>query len=227
MTSLRILTAGVAYEINNPLNFIKGGTIGLENYLETKLPEHLETCAPLLNGINEGVKRASSIVTSLNHYSREGGDTEEVCDIHAIIDNCLIMLKNQTKNKIEIRKQFCEKVHILNGNEGRLHQVILNILSNSMQAIKEKGIISINTKIKNSNIFVSIKDNGHGIKEDHLKKVFDPFFTTKEVGEGTGLGLSISLKIIEAHNGNLEYKSLPNEGTEAIITLPVIENTEI
>ena len=223
MASLGVLASGVAHEINNPLNFIKGGSIGLENFIAEELPEKLETIKPLLNGINEGVKRATSIVTSLNHYSREGSGTEEVCDIHTIIDNCLVMLKNQTKNRIKIKKQFCEEVYNLNGNEGRLHQVILNILTNSIQSINEKGVISINTRIENKHILVSIKDNGTGISENNLNKIFDPFFTTKEAGEGTGLGLSISLRIIQAHNGNIEYKSALNKDTEAIITLPVEE----
>ncbi|RLD80385.1 MAG: sensor histidine kinase, partial [Bacteroidetes bacterium] len=221
MASLGILASGVAHEINNPLNFIQGGLFGLENYFDEELENHKEKVKPLLNAINVGVERASGIVTSLNHYSRTDNTKTETCDIHEIIDDSLFMLHNKIKNKIEIQKEYAETKFTLLGNKGQLHQVMLNLLLNSVQAITKKGYISIHTEVNNNKLKVTIRDTGSGISKENMSKIFDPFFTTKEAGEGTGLGMSISLKIIEDHKGKIECKSEINKGTEVIITLPI------
>jgi len=221
MASLGILAAGIAHEINNPLNFIQGGLYGLENLLEEKLPELTAEYTPLLKGIDEGIRRASNIVTSLNHYSGIVKNQTAACNIHSIIDNCLLILSNQLKTKTEVHKDYSNAKFKLIANEGQIHQVLLNVLTNSVHAIENNGIIDICTTIINSSIVISIKDNGSGISEEHLPKIFDPFFTTKAPGMGTGIGLSISLKILQDHNGKIEYHSKINKGTEVVITLPI------
>jgi signal transduction histidine kinase len=99
----------------------------------------------------------------------------------------------------------------------------MNLLSNAIDAIENTGTITITTTLSNRSFIISIRDTGHGIPEEIREKIFDPFFTTKPVGKGTGLGLSISLGIIQKHNGGIELKSEAGKGTEAIITLPVIQ----
>ena len=221
MASLGILASGVAHEINNPLNFIQGGLFGLNNYFEEELKDHQEKVKPLLNAINVGVERASDIVTSLNDYSRTDNSKTEKCNLHEIIDNSLFMLHNKIKNKAEIQKEFTNAEFTLLGNKGQLHQVIINVLLNAVQAISKKGFIRIYTEVNNNELQIIVKDTGCGISKENLPKIFDPFFTTKEAGEGTGLGMSISLKIIEDHSGKIEYRSEINKGTETIITLPL------
>lgn len=221
MASLGILAAGIGHEINNPLNFIYGGLLGIEEYISHNLKEHYNDLQPMLNGIQEGIRRASAIVTSLSHYSRRDDLPMIECDIHSIIDNCLVMLYNQLKHKIEIVKNYTEKKYVLIGNEGKLHQAVLNIIANSAQSIDVEGKIEISTLIEGKILKLIIKDNGCGISLENMPKILDPFFTTKAPGKGTGLGLSITYNIIQEHKGNIEFHSIPGKGTEAIITLPV------
>jgi signal transduction histidine kinase len=148
------------------------------------------------------------------------------CNMHFVIDNCLTMLQNQLKNKVEIKKNYTEIPFKVLGNEGKLHQAILNIISNAEQSIENNGTIEIHTEVKNNYVLINITDSGTGISPENLPKIFDPFFTTKNPGKGTGLGLSITYKIVEEHEGTLTYESQLGKGTKAIIKLPVIKLNE-
>ncbi|MHC1702856.1 MAG: PAS domain S-box protein [Tenuifilaceae bacterium] len=224
MASLGVLAAGVAHEINNPLNFINGGVLGIENYINDKLIEHAENVSPLIEAINLGVTRASEIVKSLNRFSRQTDSLTEKCDLHSTINNCLIILNDEIKNRIIVVKEFTNEQFAIIGNEGKLHQAILNILTNSIHAIEKKGTINISTSIVKQMIVLTVIDSGHGIDKEDLNKIFDPFFTTKEPGEGTGLGLSITYQILKELNGTIEYNSEKGKGTTAIISIPIYKN---
>jgi PAS domain S-box-containing protein len=226
MASLGVLSAGIAHEINNPLNFIHGGAIGIKAYFEDYLDDHLEEVAPFIDAINTGVNRASSIVSSLRHYSRGDELPMGLCHMNVIIDNCLVMLHNQFDKHVEIVKSYKLSDYQLIGNEGKLHQAILNILTNAYQSIEKEGVIRIATYQAQDSLVVEIADSGKGIKHTDLNKIFDPFFTTKEPGVGTGLGLSITVNIIHEHKGTLQYESEYGKGTKAIIRLPLKMNTE-
>ena len=221
MASLGILAAGVAHEINNPLNFIQGGVFRLESYFNDRLSDHLDEVAPMFDGIQTGISRAEAIVASLNHYSRQDEYPRSTYNMHLIIDNCLTILQNEIKHRIEIEKKYTDETFSLYGNEGKLHQAILNILANSCQAIEEKGKISISTKVSNNRLELCISDTGSGISEDDLPKIFDPFFTTKEPGKGTGLGLAITYNIIMEHHGTIEIDSKKGKGTQILLGLPL------
>ncbi|MDW7694641.1 PAS domain S-box protein [Flammeovirgaceae bacterium SG7u.111] len=221
MASLGVLTAGVAHEINNPLNFIHGGITGVEYYVKENLPEHYESLQPLISGVKTGVKRAANIVASLSQFSRKDSDKHAACDIYHIIDNCLVMLENSIKNRIEVVKDFTKTTFNLVGNEGKLHQAFLNYLSNAAQAIEDKGVITISTEVVFDKLEVTISDTGYGISKENLPKVTDPFFTTKPPGKGTGLGMYISNKIIDEHGGEIIIHSKEKEGTQLKVVLPL------
>lgn len=222
MASLGILTAGVAHEINNPLNYIMGAFVGLQNYFEDNPPTDKEKTTILLSSIEQGVNRASKIVDSLNQFGRNNADLNETCDISEIIDNCLVILHNRIKHKIAVKKDYEKGLGIIKGNTGKLQQVFLNILNNAEQAILDKGEIIIDINKRNSDWIIEISDSGVGISKENIKKVTDPFYTTKPPGKGTGLGLSITYNIVKEHNGNLKIRSEVGKGTTVQIIFPLV-----
>jgi len=223
MASLGVLTAGVAHEINNPLNYIMGGYEGLKVHIE-KVGYDNEQIPMLLNAIKIGVERATKIIIGLNQFSRDNENKDESCDIHSILDNCLLMLNNQFGDGIQIVKKFNTESIVVSGNVGQLHQAFINIISNANQAIQTKGKITISTNIVDNNATIEISDTGLGISKENLQKITEPFFTTKAPSKGTGLGLSICYAIIKEHNGLLEFESEIGKGTKARIVLPISTN---
>jgi signal transduction histidine kinase len=248
MASVGQLTAGIAHEINNPINFVSSNVgplkrdvadvlnvlrhyedvannkeSGFEKVekLKTELDFEfvLEEINSLLKGIEEGARRTTDIVRGLRNFSRLDEDEQKLADIQQGLESTLLVLKNELKNKVEVETKFTRIPQVL-CFPGKLNQVFLNILQNANQAIETTGIIKISTSMDKNWVYISIKDNGKGMSEEVAQRVFDPFFTTKEIGKGTGLGLSISFGIIKEHNGDIEIKSKPGEGSEFIIKIP-------
>ncbi|MCX6328602.1 MAG: ATP-binding protein [Bacteroidia bacterium] len=250
MASLGQLVAGIAHEINNPVNFISAGVDSLTTNLEeirqvldiyhkitadnvteklheienlkqkVEYKEALREINKLIESIKNGTNRTTDIVRGLRTFSRLDEDILKMADLHEGLDSTLILLHNKYKNRIEVIKNYGDIPHI-ECYPGQLNQVFMNLLSNAVDAIDDKGSITISTSLSDSLIKISIKDTGQGIPENIREKIFDPFFTTKGVGKGTGLGLSISQSIIEKHKGTMTYISEPGKGTEFIIVLPV------
>ncbi|WP_132434389.1 GAF domain-containing sensor histidine kinase [Natronoflexus pectinivorans] len=221
MASLGTLTAGVAHEINNPLNFLTGASLGLENYLEKEAHKDDEELKLLVESIQTGVERISNIVRGLNQFSRYNPDFNEECQISTILENCLIMMNNQIKDKITVEKDFSTGLKTM-GNVGKIHQLFMNLLLNSVHAIDNEGKITIKTFPRGEKFAViEIEDSGSGIDANIIHKITDPFFTTKAPGKGTGLGLSISYNIIKEHKGQLKFESEPGKGTKVQVLLPL------
>ncbi len=143
-------------------------------------------------------------------------------NLHEGLDLTLVMLHNKYKHHVEVVKDY-GALPMVECFPGKLNQVFMNILSNAIEAISEKGTITIETREdkQNKQVLISIKDDGAGMSERTKSDLFNPFFTTKEVGKGTGLGLSISHGIIEQHKGSIKVKSKLGEGSEFIISIPV------
>jgi signal transduction histidine kinase len=221
MASLGILISGVAHEINNPLNYIMGASIGLENYFEEYESLDKQTTDFLLESIKIGIDRTVGIIKGLNQFSRNSDTMDEDCDIHSIIENCILMLHNKMKHSGILTKNYTANTILVKGNISMLHQVFINVLNNALYAINDSGNIVLTTSKNKSNIEIEISDTGCGIEKENLPQITDPFFTTKPPGEGTGLGLSITYSIIKEHNGSMSFDSELGKGTKVTIVLPI------
>ncbi len=257
MASLGQLTAGIAHEINNPINFVKSniGPLQLDiNDLisiideydslhtahQTEIPGKLAVIEKniknldldyvkteienLVKGIREGAERTAEIVTGLRTFSRLDEGEIKIVNLYDGLDSTLVLLRNMLPANIKVEKD-CKADGNIECYPGKLNQVFMNILSNAIQAIKQKEqkseneFIRISTQDLGNQIVIRIQDSGPGMNEEVKRKIFDPFFTTKGVGEGTGLGLSIVYKIIQMHYGKIEVFSTVGKGAEFVITL--------
>lgn len=221
MAALGSLTAGIAHELNNPLNFIMGGVEAMDMYVA----EHLsatqqEEVAKLIHGMREGVRRSSKIIDSLGQYE-SAIEKVESCDINEILNNCVQMVKNQIKGRIDIEKQLEKKLPEIIGEKAEFYQLFLNIIHNSIDAIVDKGQVSISTYSDTNTIHICIGDTGVGIPKKLLNRLSDPFYTTKKVGQGTGLGLYICSKIIRKNSGTIRFVSEETKGTQVDISFPI------
>ncbi|MBD2181528.1 response regulator [Planktothrix sp. FACHB-1355] len=272
LSSLGQLVAGVAHEINNPVNFIYGnlthaheytqGLLKLLNLYQQKFPdpgseiiEELEAIdleflaedlPKLLCSMQVGAERIRQIVLSLRNFSRLDESDMKQVDVHDGIESTLLILHNRLKARsdrpaIQVIKEYCP-LPLVECYAGQLNQVFMNLVANAIDAIeesftinhlslindkrptiREQGQIRIQTEIINRDfIRVTIADNGPGMTDEVRLKIFDPFFTTKPIGKGTGIGLSISYQIVvEKHGGQLKCVSVPGQGTEFAIEIPI------
>ncbi|MGL1886349.1 MAG: ATP-binding protein [Reichenbachiella sp.] len=254
MASLGQLTAGIAHEINNPINFVYNGIDTLkislddlmiivskydelattEDYKQTleeitELKDEygyedlLGDIQDLVSDVKKGAIRTIEIVKGLRVFSRLDEEEMKPANMNEALDATLVLLKNKTKNIIDIKKFYDEDIEEINCFPGQLNQVFMNILSNAIQAIPEDrkdGEVQLYTENQEQHVMIKIKDNGGGMSEQVKRRIFEPFFTTKPVGIGTGLGMSITFGIIEKHGGNIYVNSEEGKGTEFSILIP-------
>lgn len=218
LSSIGLLAAGVAHEVNTPLTGVSSYTQMLMSMLQETDPKHA-----LLQKVRRQAERATNIVNNLLNFSRTGGATEftEV-DIKRVLDDTLQLLEPQLRgNQIEIIRDYGPDAPSVFGNAGKLQQVFTNLLLNARDAITAGGSIRISTLPSDDHsLVVEIADSGMGIAPENVAKIYDPFYTTKGVGRGTGLGLAVSYGIVQEHSGHISVDSSPGRGTTFRISLP-------
>jgi two-component system, NtrC family, sensor kinase len=266
MSSLGQLVAGVAHEINNPVNFINGNLNPAAEYIQDMMVfielyrechpqphpkiqawmdevdvEYLQDDLPkLIDSMKMGCERIYEIVLSLRNFSRLDAAECKAVDIHQGLESTLLILQHRLKARpnhpnIHLVRDYGQ-LPLVECYPSQLNQVFMNVLSNAIDALEEQdqkrnidelrsnpSTITIRTyQLSNQAITIHITDNGLGMKENLCSKVFEPFFTTKPIGKGTGLGLSISYQIVtEKHGGKLYCQSVPGQGTDFIIEIPI------
>ncbi|WP_367177057.1 sensor histidine kinase, partial [uncultured Eudoraea sp.] len=246
MASLGELTAGIAHEIQNPLNFVNNFSevsVELIEEMHEELEKgDLEEARALAYDVKQNLdkithhgKRADVIVKGMLQHSRSSSGQKELTDINVLADEYLrlayhgLRAKDKTFNA-SMQTDFDESMVKINVVSQDIGRVILNLITNAFYAVSERKkqqpndfepTVSISTKKKGEQVLISVKDNGNGIPKRVLDKIFQPFFTTKPTGQGTGLGLSLSYDIVNAHGGELNVRTKENEGTEFTVMLPV------
>lgn len=216
LTSLGQLAAGIAHEINNPLTNASLGIQTLKNKLKGAGSGY--DVVEKLDAVERNIERASVIARELLQFSRQRDSEFIPLNINSVLRGALTLLQYKLKD-IVVRQDLADLPEVM-GDAGKLEQVFINILSNSVEAMPGGGTISIATSRADGGVRLRIEDSGPGIPEKNLSRVFDPFFTTKEVGTGTGLGLSICYGIIKEHHGTIDLAGAVEKGTAVTITIP-------
>jgi len=221
LSSIGLLAAGVAHEINTPLTGVSSYTQMLLGMLATSDPKH-----KLLEKIHRQTERATGIVNNLLNFSRTGSVTEfDEVNVNRVLDDTLQLLEPQLRqSQIEIVRDYDSQLPPAYGNGGKLQQVFTNLILNARDAIPDGGRITLSTATEDDeSVIINVSDTGIGIAPENVARIYDPFFTTKGVGRGTGLGLAVSYGIVQEHSGHINVQSAPGRGTIFRITLPTAQ----
>jgi len=245
MASLGELTAGIAHEIQNPLNFVNNfSEVNAELLAEMKQEidkGNFDDAANIANDviqnhhkINQHGKRADSIVKGMLQHTRSSSGQKELTDINTLVDEYLRLAYHGLRAKDKsfnatFKSHLDHSVGKVNLVPQEIGRVILNLINNAFYAVNEKQkqelsgyepTVTVSTKRNNGDVEIIVADNGSGIPQKVLDKIFQPFFTTKPTGQGTGLGLSLSYDIVKAHGGEIKINTVEKDGTEFIVMLP-------
>jgi two-component system NtrC family sensor kinase len=227
IAAIGTLTAGIAHELNNPINnIVLTGETLKEEFSNLNKEEALEMIQDIL--VQSG--RASDIVRNLLDFSRsEQPEFEEVSVVNVIRDTLKLVQNQVALSGIDLKRHLPADLPLMYGDPKSLQQVFLNLFINAIQAMRNGGTLSVRAILTEDQhwLKVEVSDTGSGIAPEDLHHVFEPFFTTKEVGRGTGLGLSVSFSIIQKHGGHLEAKSQVGQGSTFTVLLPVLAEEEI
>jgi PAS domain S-box-containing protein len=250
MSSLGRLVAGIAHELNNPINFVYGNVDFLAEYFRSliklielydaaELPPEARARAEefkrqidfdflvqdwerLLKSVRAGAERTAQIVAGLKTFSRPQIGKVEETDLVAGLETTMNLLAPLLRDRIVVHKRY-DRIPMVRCRGGQVQQVFMNLITNAAQAAGPGGEIFVDVQKIADGVSVSIRDTGPGVPPELAGKIFDPFFTTKDVGEGTGLGLAISQRIVRAHGGRIELAppDLQRPGAEFVVWLPL------
>jgi PAS domain S-box-containing protein len=221
LSSIGLLAAGVAHEVNTPLAVISSYSQMLSKQVQGD-PQK----SALLEKITRQSFRASEIVNNLLNFSRTSTTEFTGVDVNKIITDTLALLEHQFKtSRVSVQDELCQHLPLINGNPGRLQQVFLNLFMNARDAMPSGGTLKISTA-NGDGVSVTVSDTGSGIAQEHINRIYDPFFTTKTApregqNRGTGLGLSVTYGIIQEHSGKIRVESHPGEGTTFYLDFPL------
>jgi two-component system, NtrC family, sensor kinase len=224
LSSIGLMAAGVAHEVNTPLAVISSYTQMLAKQLQSDPPK-----AALLDKITRQTFRASEIVNNLLNFSRTSGTELTEISLNKVIADTLALLEHQFKvAHVEVQSELYENLPLIQGNAGRLQQVFLNLFLNAKDAMSGGGALKVATQ-NGEFVSVRVSDTGSGIAQENIQRIYDPFFTTKTSpaegqSRGTGLGLSVTYGIIQEHAGNIRVESRPGEGTTFTLDFPLVSS---
>jgi len=223
LSSIGLLAAGVAHEVNTPL----AGISSYSQMLMQQIPD-TDPRRQLLEKIHRQTSRASSIVNNLLNFSRGAEARYAPVDLNRVIDDTIQLLEAQLRNtEIEVVRSYADDLPLAFGDGPKLQQVLMNLILNARDAMPQGGRLEISTEADEDSAVIGVRDTGLGIAPEHLAKIYDPFFTTKQIGKGTGLGLAVSYGIIRDHGGHIDVESNLGEGTRFHITLPLAATRQI
>jgi two-component system NtrC family sensor kinase len=222
MASVGLLAAGVAHEVNTPLAGISSYTQLLRGQIEES-----DSRRTLLDKIEKQSFRAAKIINNLLNFSRSGGAEFDRMDVNKSLLDVLSLLEHQlTGSRIRVRRELASDLPPIRGNENGIQQVFFNLILNARDAMPRGGWLTLVTYADGDTVVVEVRDTGHGIRKEHVRRIYDPFFTTKGIGRGTGLGLSVSYGIVQEHGGGIFVDSTPGQGTRFQVALPSLVASE-
>ena len=217
LTSLGLLAAGVAHEVNTPLAVISNYIQMLAKQLPSGDPRH-----QLIEKVVKQTFRASEIVNNLLNFSRTGATEFTEVNLNAVVEEVLTLVAHPFRTaRVQVTRNLQQELPAVLGSTNKLQQVFLNLFLNARDAMPSGGVVEIRTAAHNGSVEVEIIDSGSGIPRENLHRIFDPFFTTKSSGRGTGLGLSVSYGIVKEHAGKVDVRSTPGKGTSFRLEFPV------
>jgi signal transduction histidine kinase len=225
LASLGRMSAGIIHEINNPLNFATTGLFTLRNKGKYLAPEQQEEYAEVLKDIEDGIKRVKNIVTDLRMFTHPDTESRDQVEVAEVVAASLRFMSQEWRDKVQIEQKLAEHQTIW-ANKNKLIHVLVNLLQNSLDALKaktftdEKPTIWLEGRVEGGRSILVVRDNGMGIDAEHLDKIFDPFFTTKDVGEGMGLGLAICYRIVQDCEGRIAVRTEPGKFCEFALEFP-------
>jgi two-component system, NtrC family, sensor kinase len=228
MSSIGMLAAGVAHEINNPLTSVAGYAEALLRRFrdESGLADdsRLRDFKKYLEVIIRESYRCKGIIDSLLSFSRKSEGSVGLVDINRVLGEVLELVRHKARNeKIEIEESLQLNLPMIMGDAAGLRQVFLNLTMNALQAIDGPGMIKIATFDQNEVVTATISDSGCGIPPSLMDQIWDPFFTTKDVGQGVGLGLAVTYNIIKMHGGEVHVESKEGQGSKFTVRLPACQ----